>query len=196
MKYVLKKLGTLILTLLAVSALVFFAFSLIPSNPAIARLGTEATPEKVEKLILTVTLSRPNETVLDVIGRWTDMAEHGDYKGIMLDTAERSYSEKRLKTARREYRLLGNFGKPKSFDRFLTQAESCITHDAYDELSRIACPTLVIGGTEDKIVTGEASKEIAGQIPGSSLCLYEGLGHGLYEEAPDFLQRVADFCME
>ena len=153
-------------------------------------------PEKVEKLILTVTLSRPNETVRDVIGRWTDMAEHGDYKGIMLDTAERSYSEKRLKTARREYRLLGNFGKPKSFDRFLTQAESCITHDAYDELSRIACPTLVIGGTEDKIVTGEASKEIAGQIPGSRLCLYEGLGHGLYEEAPDFLQRVADFCME
>ncbi len=151
-------------------------------------------PDKVAKLILTVTLSRPNDTVRDVIARWTAMAKRGDYAGIMLDTAERSYSEKRLRQARLEYRLLGSLGKPKSFDRFLTQAASCITHDAYDALPRIACPTLVIGGTDDRIVTAEASREIAEQIPGSELYLYEGLGHGLYEEAPDFLRRVADFC--
>ena len=151
-------------------------------------------PDKVRKLVLTVTLSRPNDTVRDVIARWTDMAGRGDYRGIMLDTAERSYSAKRLRQARLEYRMLGNLGKPKSFDRFLTQAESCMTHDAYDELGRITCPTLVIGGTDDRIVTAEASEEIAAQIPGSAPYLYEGLGHGLYEEAPDFLQRVADFC--
>ncbi len=150
--------------------------------------------DKVEKLVLTVTLSRPNDTVRDVIARWTDMAQRGDYRGILLDTAERSYSEKRLKQARLEYGLLGNFGKPGSFERFLTQAESCVTHDAYDELSGIRCPTLVIGGTDDRIVTGQASREIAAKIPGCELHLYEGLGHGLYEEAPDFLRRVADFC--
>ena len=129
-----------------------------------------------------------------MIETWTEQAKRGDYRGIMLDTARRSYSEKRQKTALLEYRLLGSIGKPKSFDRFLTQAESCVTHDAYDLLDRIACPTLVIGGTEDRIVTGEASVEIAGRIPKAELYLYEGLGHGLYEEAPDFLRRVADFC--
>ena len=151
-------------------------------------------PDKVRKLVLTVTLSRPNDTARDVIARWTEMAKAGDYKGIMLDTAERSYSPKRLKQVRAEYSLLGSFGKPASFDRFLTQAESCLTHDTYDELEKIACPTLVIGGTDDRIVTGEASREIAERIPGSELYLYEGLGHGLYEEAPDFFRRVADFC--
>ena len=151
-------------------------------------------PERVEKLVLTVTLSRPNDTVREVIARWTEMARHGDYRGIMLDTAERSYSEKRLKQVRREYQVLGSLGKPKSFARFLTQAESCITHNAYGELGRIACPTLVIGGTEDRIVTGAASQEIAARIPGAELFLYEGLSHGLYEEAPDFLARVAAFC--
>ena len=25
--------------------------------------------------------------------------------------------------------------------------------------------------------------------------MYKGLGHGLYEEAPDFLKRVSDFCI-
>ena len=151
-------------------------------------------PDKVSRLVLTVTLSRPNDTARQAVGGWMDMARRGDYKGIMLDTAERSYTPKRLRQARITYALLGNLGRPKSFARFLTQAESCLTHDAYGELQRITCPTLVIGGTDDKIVTGAASEEIAAQIPGSELYLYEGLSHGLYEEAPDFLKRVADFC--
>jgi pimeloyl-ACP methyl ester carboxylesterase len=151
-------------------------------------------PDKADRLVLTVTLARPNDTIRQVAGLWMDMARKGDYKGIMLDTAERSYSPRRIRQARLSYGLLGNVGKPKSFDRFLTQAEACLSHDAYDALPRIACPTLVIGGTEDAIVTGAASEEIAARIPDSQLYMYEGLSHGLYEEAPDFLHRVADFC--
>ncbi len=151
-------------------------------------------PERVTKLVLTVTLSRSNPTVRAVVARWQEMARRGDYRGILLDTAERSYSEKRLRQARWMYRLIGSFGKPKSFERFIIQSESCVTHDAYGVLNRIACPTLVIGGTEDQIVTGAASEEMAAEIPGCQLYMYQGLGHGLYEEAPDFLERVADFC--
>ncbi len=151
-------------------------------------------PEKVKKLVLTVTLGRPNAVMQDVVDRWLRMADRDDYKGIMLDTAERSYSEKRLKLARLEYRLLGSIGKPGSFRRFQIQAASCASHDAYDLLDHILCPTLVIGGKEDKIVTGQASAELAERIPDCKLYMYEGLGHGLYEEAPDFLKRVADFC--
>ena len=151
-------------------------------------------PDRVDRLVLAVTMSRPNPTVLSVISRWTEMAKRGDYKGLMLDTAERSYSPARIRQARTAYRLMGNLGRPGSFERFLIQAESCVTHDAYESLDRIACPTLVIGGTDDRIVTGKASEEIAERIPSGNLYMYEGLGHGLYEEAPDFWQRVADFC--
>ena len=153
-------------------------------------------PDKVSKLVLAVTLSRPNPIVRYVVGRWMDMARQGDYRGIMLDTAEKSYTPKRAKKARAAYAVLGNLGKPRSFDRFLIQAESCLTHDAYDLLPNIACPTMVIGGTDDQIVTGEASREMGERIPGCELRMYEGLGHGLYEEAPDFLAQVADFCRD
>lgn len=153
-------------------------------------------PDKVSRLILTVTTSRPNDTIRDVIRRWLKMAEQGDYKGIMLDTAERSYSEKRLKKERFIYSLLGNVGKPKSFGRFVIHAQSCATHDACDLLDRIACPTLVLGGAKDQIVTGSASEEIAKRIPGAQLYMYEGLGHGLYEESPDFLPRIKAFCLQ
>ena len=67
-------------------------------------------------------------------------------------------------------------------------------HDTYELLTNITCPTLVIGGQEDRIVTAQASVEIAEKIPNSRLYLYDGLGHGLYEEAPDFLARVSAFC--
>ena len=91
------------------------------------------------------------------------------------------------------YELLGGLGKPKSFERFIIQAESCLEHNAFEKLEEIHCPTLIIGGTDDRIVTGEASQEIAERIPDSKLIMYEGLGHGLYEEAKDFLQQILDF---
>ena len=152
-------------------------------------------PDKVSRLILAVTLCRPNPVVREAVAGWLQMADRGDYKGILLDTAERSYTEKRLRRERFLYRMIGSFGKPQSFDRFRVQAESCVCHDAWNALPRIACPALAIGGTDDRIVTGEASREIAERIPGCALKLYEGLGHGLYEEAPDFLEQVRSFCL-
>ncbi len=151
-------------------------------------------PDRGGRLVLAVTAARANDTVRDVVSRWLGMADRGDLRGILLDTAERSYSPKRLRTARLENAVAGAFARQKDFGRFRAQAESCLTHDAYGELARIACPTLVIGGREDRIVTGEASEELAAAIPGAELYMYDGLGHGLYEEAPDFFARAAGFC--
>lgn len=50
MKYILKKILTLILTLFLISILVFMVFQVIPGDPALSILGTEATEEKVEAL--------------------------------------------------------------------------------------------------------------------------------------------------
>ncbi len=49
-KYMLKKILMLVLTLLAVSFVVFMAFSILPGDPALQKLGTEATPEKLETM--------------------------------------------------------------------------------------------------------------------------------------------------
>ena len=108
-------------------------------------------PELVRKLILAVTLARQNEVVQSVVGNWISMAEQGDYKSLMIDTAEKSYSDKYLKRYRCLYPLLGYIGKPKDFKRFLIQAKSCIHHNAYAELDKISCPTLILGGRVTKL---------------------------------------------
>lgn len=59
MKYIGKKLLTLILTLFLISVLVFLIFQVIPGDPALSILGTEATDEKVEALRVQLGLNNP-----------------------------------------------------------------------------------------------------------------------------------------
>lgn len=68
-----------------------------------------------------------------------------------------------------------------------------LVKNSYNELTKIKCPTLVIGGVDDKIVTSKASEEIADKIENSQLYMYQGLGHAAYEEAKDFNARVIEF---
>ncbi len=51
MKFAIRKLLTLIVTLLIVSLLAFLAFQVIPGDPTTKMLGTEATPEAREALL-------------------------------------------------------------------------------------------------------------------------------------------------
>lgn len=151
-------------------------------------------PDAVENLVLVVTICKQNETVNRVISRWARMAKHENFKRIMIENAEYSYSSKLVNSARLLYGTVGTFRKPESYERFIIQARACLTHDTSELIGTISCPTLILGGTDDKIVSGHASEEIAELLPGSELYMYEGLGHGLYMEAPDFLQRISEFC--
>ena len=150
-------------------------------------------PERIEKLILAVTACRNNETLNSVVKRWMALVESGSFQELMIDTIEHSYTEAYLKKYRRLYPLLSLLGKPKSFCRFLTMAEACLHHNTEDQLEQIHIPTLVIGAAEDKIMGSQASLEIAARLPCRQLFLYDGFGHGVYEEAKDFNQRVMDF---
>ncbi|MBQ1391679.1 MAG: ABC transporter permease [Firmicutes bacterium] len=59
MKYVLKKTGILIVTLLLISALAFLAFQIIPGDPVSKILGTDYTPERAAALRAQLGLDRP-----------------------------------------------------------------------------------------------------------------------------------------
>lgn len=150
-------------------------------------------PELVERLVLAVTAPRVNEIIAGCVRKWIGFAEQGDHKALMIDTAEKNYSEAYLKKYRKLYPMIGLLGKPKNYDRFLVNARAILGFDAYDALDKITCPTLIIGGEEDKTVGIQASYELNERIAGSALHVYPGLGHAAYEEARDFNRRVLEF---
>ena len=153
-------------------------------------------PDLVEKLVLVVTLSKQNKVVNERVNKWIKYAKEGNYRDLFIDTMENSYQEETLNKYRKMYPVLTKVGKPKEFNRFLIEAKACLTHNAYSKLSKIKCPTLIIGGQKDNIVGVEASKEIHKKIKQSELYIYENYGHGVYEEAKDFNKRVYDFLVK
>ena len=152
-------------------------------------------PDMVEKLILGVTVSRSTVTMQKVVKSWIEMAASNDYRHLIIDTMEKTYTKKYLKRYKLTYPIVSRIGKPKDFSRFLIQAQACINHNSYNELDKIKCSTLVIGGDSDKVVGKNTSQEMAEKIKNSKLVIYEGLGHGAYEETKDFNHQVMDFLL-
>lgn len=139
-------------------------------------------PERVEKLVVGVSAARPNELLNTGVRRWMGFAQKGDHKALMIDTCQSIYTPKTQKRYKLLYPFMGSMGRPKSFDRFLNQAGACLTHNTYDELKKVICPTLILAGGADRVVGVAASQELAQQIKGSRLVVYEGQGHAAYEE--------------
>ncbi len=151
-------------------------------------------PEIVDKLILAVTAPWANEVAREAVGGWIEMAKKDDQVTLMVDTADKMYSDAYLAKNRKLFPLIARVTKPKSYDRFLKNAYAILSFDARDELSKISAPTLIIAGSDDKTVGNDAKDELHSGIAGSELYVYEGLGHGAFEEGKDFYDRVYEFC--
>ena len=149
-------------------------------------------PDLVNKLVLAVTISKNNDTVRNVIASWVAMVKRGAMKDFVVDMAEKMYSDLYVKRYRPFLPLLTILQKPKDVERFVILANACLTCDTYEQLENIKCPVLVVGGRQDKVVTGEASEEIAEKL-GCCLHMYENLGHAAYEEANDFNKVIYNF---
>lgn len=160
----------------------------------IAQWLTLRYPRLVKRLILCVTLARQNAAVQGAVSPWIEWGEQGDFRRIFIDTAEKYYTEAYLKRMRWMLPLAARLSRPADPQRFLIQARSCLTHDAFAELPRIACPTFVMGGGLDVIVGSEAAGEIAGQIPGCEMHIWPDYGHAVNEEAKDFQRRIVEFA--
>ena len=76
MRYILKKIGIFVLTIFAISVLVFLAFQIIPGDPTTRMLGTQATPEKIAALRAQLGLEKP---VLTRYFTWLANFIHGDF---------------------------------------------------------------------------------------------------------------------
>jgi len=78
------------------------------------------------------------------------------------------------------------------------QWETVQAWDAWERLGSVACPVLVLHGTEDRLVAPENARMLAERIPGAQLVLLEGAGHVYHAEQPEaadeavlvFLRRV------
>lgn len=64
-------------------------------------------------------------------------------------------------------------------------------------LHHLTMPTLVIWGSDDRLLPAEHGRRLAGLIPGARLEILDGVGHVVPLEAPDaFARLVTDFALD
>ena len=131
----------------------------------------------------------------EALRNWVSLAEQHEYKAFVIDMLKKMYSAAYIKKYGWLFPILSKVVKPKEFSRFINLAKACLTCDAYPELYKISCPVFVLGSRRDRIVTGAASEELAEALK-CKIHMYDNLGHGAYEEAPDFNKRIQQFLSE
>ena len=81
MRYFVKKLGIMLITLFVISIVTFWLFHIVPGDPAAMMLGTSASQEQLDDLREELGLNRP---LVEQYADWVTGAVHGDFgKSIM-----------------------------------------------------------------------------------------------------------------
>ena len=150
-------------------------------------------PERVQRLILAVTTAKPSQLARERIEHWQKLSQSGNFKHLMLDIAQHSYTQKSYQKWRLLYNVMGIFGRIKDKQRIDIQAVSCLKHDSLDFLEKINCPTLIIGAEKDDVLGVDSSLGLHQHIKDSQLTILPECGHALYEQNKDIQKRVLVF---
>lgn len=149
-------------------------------------------PEAVHAVVLGATLGKMNETAEATIGAWIRFAENDDWDGFSNDLFTKLYTAPYIERYRKAFDLLAKNLKPDDTPRFIRLAKACLTGGPADELDKITCPALVMGGEDDPVVSGQASRDLAEKI-GCELLMFKGLRHAIYDEDKEFYNIAHDF---
>lgn len=150
-------------------------------------------PRLVSRLVLGSTAARADGSVSDGTEKWIELAESRDMTALTENFIDNLYSPDTIgKYKEMLLHMNDNVGE-RDIERFIIQARALRDFDISDKLALLSCPTLVIGVEGDKVIPPEHSRELAEKI-GCQLYMYgTEYGHCVFDEAPDYKQRIIDF---
>jgi pimeloyl-ACP methyl ester carboxylesterase len=171
------------------AALKLSSFSLIGHSlgGAIAQEYVRAYPEKVRSLILTGT---GNKFV--VLKEYLQLLQD-DFEAAVKTSCINAYSVSVSRGLyQKGYEMLMRNGKKTLYSDMLTSAQ----FDSSPWVSSIFVPTLVVCGSDDKIMPRELSRELSSCFPKSKLHIVSGSGHMVMVEAPDEFNNTVKWFID
>ena len=151
-------------------------------------------PRLVERLVLVGTspsagrgVRTPPETMEALGSAWTSGdREHAMRVALEVNVSARHAADPGAVEAWREIAA----DRPVSLEVLGAQLQAIRGHDALDRLAELEAPTLIMHGTDDRVLPVGNAQLLADAIPGARLELFEGAGHLLYLEEPERAARL------
>ena len=162
-------------------------------------------PQRVRKLVLVCSIAdavgdmQVHPEMLEALGLKEgskDVDLRGvDFHRVMMATVSLSFNKKLYRD--KHVGKAGSWFKQFDVEDFLKQWEAVASYNALDHLHQIEAQTLVMAGTEDRIVNPHSSEVLASLIPNSRLVKVEGGSHAFFMEMPErFNNEVLNFLKD
>ena len=152
-------------------------------------------PEFIDKIALGSTFARVNDTALPLMNHWKELIEQKDVVSLNRDMRTHIYSEEYLALWESAFAAIEADATDEELERAYRELCACLSFNAYQELGKIKCPVMVIGSQCDKVLAPSASLELA-RVLDCPIFMYDGYSHAVYDEAPDYKDRLLKFFDE
>lgn len=152
-------------------------------------------PDLVDRLVLGSTLSRPNAVALAVLSRWEAFAKAGKIDELAANINQTIYSPQTLERYAAVFSQIKTVATSEKTVRFLAYLNAAKSFDVFSSLEKIKARTLVIAAAGDKVTTATGARETAAAL-GCDYYEYPNFGHAVYDEAPDYKERVKDHFLK
>lgn len=152
-------------------------------------------PDRVLSLILCSTAMNTAHCDPGVFARWDVLAEAENTPALMEAFGESVYTPAFFQRYKEVIIASGNGAAALDFRNFRISL-AAVRHFSNEEgISGITCPAFVLGAGDDRVLGAGAAQDLAGAL-NCPYYIYEGYGHAVYDEAPDYLARIRDFLQE
>ena len=143
-------------------------------------------PDLVQGLILASTTHRVDKRLHMMLTTWCRLACERRWAELYSNMLYLNQGPKTIHRDRRLRPFMRMLPTPWSPQRFVRLVSGLLTLDNRAMLPNIGCPTLVVGGRDDRLIAAGLQQEMARLIPHSRLVLYEGYGHAAPLEHPEY----------
>lgn len=159
-------------------------------------------PEKVKTLVLLATAAYMNPTPL--IEKYRHFKEDLSIDEAFEEILKLMFSEDFIAKVQKDENLYDTLKQklmlenPPRMQDYINRGAAIAEHDTRDSLHSITQPTLIVAGSNDKIIPVEESKFLHEKIPNSRLEIIKGYGHGslLIEDFERINNLIWDFIKQ
>ncbi|MBO6158232.1 MAG: alpha/beta hydrolase [Firmicutes bacterium] len=152
-------------------------------------------PELVSSLILCSTTMNAKHGNAAVFEEWKRLAEEGNVPALMESFGENVYTPSFYEQYKDVILASGQGATALDLRNFLISLNAIRHFDVSGKIQKISCPAFVLGAGEDRVLGKEAAGEMAEALS-AEILISEGYGHGVYDEAPDYLTHINHFLLD
>lgn len=150
-------------------------------------------PDLVSKVAVAASMVKANETSDKVVLNWISLAKEKKCHELTADMGEQIYSQAVYESLKSVFSQMADGLDDALLTRFINTASVIPGLDITEEAKSVKCPVLILGAKGDRVLTSDASEEIAELTHGEIFIYSEDFPHAVYDEAPDLRGKVKEF---